>query len=212
MSIPIEELVASLSTTMKSSHIGQEAIELANLQNQLATTLFCATNQGFSSGPDLQPPNTPTQTSPGWTNYLPDPHAPMQRSSSMSGRQKPRRRSSASLLQRPDEDVFMMEEDEKAEVEDILYGRNNNSFHSSSPTYHPHHEIPHHMPDYYSSYLSSYDVGMSAASSTPFASGDPFLASLRPQLQTHSHATNMIAPQKAFLPQLTQSHIQSMNT
>ncbi|KAJ7367901.1 hypothetical protein DFH08DRAFT_946877 [Mycena albidolilacea] len=65
MSISMEDLCASLS----SSHVGQEAMDLAALQVQLAQTLFCQsmTSSAASQRQDdraHQPCNTPTGRTP----------------------------------------------------------------------------------------------------------------------------------------------------
>ncbi|KAJ4472022.1 hypothetical protein J3R30DRAFT_3298575 [Lentinula aciculospora] len=63
MSLSVDDLVSSLS----SSHIGQEALDLAALQTQLAQTLF-SQPIAYSSDPSLdsfhQPCNTPTGRTP----------------------------------------------------------------------------------------------------------------------------------------------------
>ncbi|KAJ7937422.1 hypothetical protein B0H13DRAFT_1483941, partial [Mycena leptocephala] len=64
MSLSIEDLCASLS----SSHVGQEAMDLAALQVQLAQTLFCQSMASASATQRqddyAQPCNTPTGRTP----------------------------------------------------------------------------------------------------------------------------------------------------
>ncbi|KAJ7283400.1 hypothetical protein C8J57DRAFT_1120892 [Mycena rebaudengoi] len=66
MSLSVEDLVSSLS----SSHIGQEAMDLAALQVQLAQTLFCQSMSSSSMAAQdrkddyNQPCNTPTNRTP----------------------------------------------------------------------------------------------------------------------------------------------------
>ncbi|KAJ7646144.1 hypothetical protein B0H17DRAFT_959244 [Mycena rosella] len=65
MSLSMDDLCASLS----SSHVGQEAMDLAALQVQLAQTLFCQSMTASASIPQrrddcAQPCNTPTGRTP----------------------------------------------------------------------------------------------------------------------------------------------------
>ncbi|TFK43044.1 hypothetical protein BDQ12DRAFT_661782 [Crucibulum laeve] len=60
MSISVDDLVSSLS----SSHIGQEALDLATLQAQLAQTLFGQTIASSSSTNPRQVPRGPSHTQP----------------------------------------------------------------------------------------------------------------------------------------------------
>ncbi|KAF7301570.1 hypothetical protein MIND_00722500 [Mycena indigotica] len=63
MSLTVEDLCASLS----SSHVGQEAIDLAALQVQLSQTLFCeplASTPSARPNDYAQPCNTPTGRTP----------------------------------------------------------------------------------------------------------------------------------------------------
>ncbi|KAH6896480.1 hypothetical protein BKA70DRAFT_1316581 [Coprinopsis sp. MPI-PUGE-AT-0042] len=84
MSISVDDLISSFS----SSHIGQEATELAQLQAQLAETLFNANSFASSSrrGRDYHCP-TPTGRAPSSSNYM-DAFVGQSRSrsSSISGR------------------------------------------------------------------------------------------------------------------------------
>ena len=84
MSLSVDDLISSFS----SSHIGQEATDLAQLQAQLAETLFNANSFASSSrrGRDYQCP-TPTGRTPSSSNFM-DAFAGQSRSrsSSMSGR------------------------------------------------------------------------------------------------------------------------------
>ncbi|KAJ7229063.1 hypothetical protein GGX14DRAFT_616588 [Mycena pura] len=57
MSLSVEDLCTSLA----SSHVGQEAIDLAALQVQLAQTLFIATSSSRRQDEYAQPCNTPTR-------------------------------------------------------------------------------------------------------------------------------------------------------
>ncbi|KAF7330768.1 hypothetical protein MVEN_02415700 [Mycena venus] len=60
MSVSMDDLCASLS----SSHVGQEAMDLAALQVQLAQTLFCQSMASSSNESGAQPCNTPTGRTP----------------------------------------------------------------------------------------------------------------------------------------------------
>ncbi|KAJ7087225.1 hypothetical protein B0H15DRAFT_751151, partial [Mycena belliarum] len=65
MSLSMDDLCASLS----SSHVGQEAMDLAALQAQLAQTLFCQSMSSTAAVPQqrdeyAQPCNTPTGRTP----------------------------------------------------------------------------------------------------------------------------------------------------
>ncbi|KAJ7122829.1 hypothetical protein C8R44DRAFT_621711 [Mycena epipterygia] len=133
MSLSMDDLCASLS----SSHVGQEAMDLAALQVQLAQTLFCqSTSVSVSNTPRqddyAQPCNTPTGRTP---------------SSSFSwGQMIDPSRHSEPAPRRNTEDHFRdeMEEDERM-VEDLLIPtspmspKQQNSAavrsHQTSPTY-----------------------------------------------------------------------------
>ncbi|KAK7061375.1 hypothetical protein R3P38DRAFT_3302575 [Favolaschia claudopus] len=109
MNVPMDDLCASLS----SSHVGQEAIDLAALQVQLAQALF-AQSLASSSTPQRthdydQPCNTPTGRTPS-ASFSWSPLAVVD----ASHHTEPLRRNSESQQVRDE-----MEEDEKM-VEDLL--------------------------------------------------------------------------------------------
>ncbi|TFK56230.1 hypothetical protein OE88DRAFT_1641916 [Heliocybe sulcata] len=103
MSFSVDDLVASL----KSNHIGQEAMDLAALQAQLKQTLFCATSASTSQQRhDAEPYHctTPTASTPG---------------SSFSWSHMPHRRKGSVASIAMEEDIAEMEEDERM-VEELL--------------------------------------------------------------------------------------------
>ncbi|KAG2014070.1 hypothetical protein CC2G_010917 [Coprinopsis cinerea AmutBmut pab1-1] len=66
MSISVDDLISSFS----SSHIGQEAMDLAQLQAQLSESLFGANMPSSSRrGRDYQPCNTPTARTPTSSSF-----------------------------------------------------------------------------------------------------------------------------------------------
>ncbi|KII96039.1 hypothetical protein PLICRDRAFT_237035 [Plicaturopsis crispa FD-325 SS-3] len=135
MSISVEDLVASLS----SNHIGQEALDLAALQAQLAQTLFA---QPSSSAQQQQPCNTPTATS----SFAYSPICDSRRRNSSVSSQRP------SILNEEIEDERM--------VEDILTPTP-----SSPSNYHPHH---HHHSHHHHHQFGGHDTYSSFASTDPF--------------------------------------------
>ncbi|KAJ7929189.1 hypothetical protein B0H13DRAFT_2248196 [Mycena leptocephala] len=126
MSLSIEDLCASLS----SSHVGQEAMDLAALQVQLAQTLFCQSMASASATQRqddyAQPCNTPTGRTP---------------SASFSWGQMvdPSRQSDPAPRRSTDEHSHdEMEEDERM-VEDLLIP---NSPMPQNPTAESSHRVP----------------------------------------------------------------------
>ncbi|KZT20672.1 hypothetical protein NEOLEDRAFT_1151234 [Neolentinus lepideus HHB14362 ss-1] len=101
MSFSVDELVASL----KSNHIGQEAMDLAALQVQLSQTLF--TSASTSQRHDAEPfhCNTPTASTP---------------SSSFSWSHMSHRRKGSVASISMEDDIAEMEEDERI-VEELLF-------------------------------------------------------------------------------------------
>ncbi|KAF7354964.1 hypothetical protein MSAN_01411500 [Mycena sanguinolenta] len=114
MSLSMDDLCASLS----SSHVGQEAIDLAALQVQLAQTLFCQSMAASSAaqqqrqGDYAQPCNTPTGRTPS-ASFSWSPMAMIDSSLQPNPPITPRRNADEHVVR--DE----MEEDERM-VEDLL--------------------------------------------------------------------------------------------
>ncbi|KAJ6516284.1 hypothetical protein C8R45DRAFT_959599 [Mycena sanguinolenta] len=108
----MDDLCASLS----SSHVGQEAIDLAALQVQLAQTLFCqsmaASSAAQRQGDCAQPCNTPTGRTPS-ASFSWSPMAMVDSSHQPNPPMTPRRNADEHVVR--DE----MEEDERM-VEDLL--------------------------------------------------------------------------------------------
>ncbi|KAJ6510225.1 hypothetical protein C8R47DRAFT_1097137 [Mycena vitilis] len=100
-----------LCASMSSSHVGQEAMDLAALQVQLAQTLFCQSMAASSAPPQrqkddyAQPCNTPTGRTPS-ASFSWGPMVDLARQSDPAPR-------------RSMDDNFEMEEDERM-VEDLL--------------------------------------------------------------------------------------------
>ncbi|KAF5331567.1 hypothetical protein D9611_007560 [Ephemerocybe angulata] len=173
MSISIDDLVSSFS----SSHIGQEANDLAALQAQLAQTLFAASSSSFASSSRFQSSPIPQGAREPCTT--PTPRSPVQSSFSSWGEiDRPAyrsRSSSISLSNSGYEDT----EDEMM-VEGLLLpasastsaaSENNHSipFMQRTPSHSYHQRTP----------SMSYD---SAPPASPFTSSDPFY------LQAQAHA------------------------
>ncbi|RDB20470.1 hypothetical protein Hypma_012385 [Hypsizygus marmoreus] len=161
MSISIDDLANSFS----SSHIGQEAIDLAALQAQLAQTLFgqsiaqsSGTRQVTRRSSYSQPCNTPTFSSSFTLTGRDLSEAQRQNSSSSSWSLE-----GSSYDGRDD-----MEEDERM-VEDLLVPR--------SPTSKTHYYSPHNQP--------------TSESSSSFTSTDPFYIA---QCQAQNHNTSPHSP------------------
>lgn len=119
MSISVDDLVASLN----ANHIGQEAIDLANLQAQLAQTLYCHTpplpmdtptprHRGYA-----QPLNTPTSRTPSSSFSFDRSEFHRRRSSSVASARA--RGSTLDERSEREPDVEEMDEDERM-VEDLL--------------------------------------------------------------------------------------------
>jgi len=119
MSISVDDLVASFS----GSHIGQEAIDLATLQAQLAQTLFSqqipSNMHGQNSRTDKgdgQPCNTPTARTPSSSFGFGQIGDIRRGSSSSMSRSRSRKNS---IVDETWRDVDEMDEDEQM-VEDLL--------------------------------------------------------------------------------------------
>ncbi|OBZ71817.1 hypothetical protein A0H81_08182 [Grifola frondosa] len=117
MSISVEDLVASFS----SNHIGQEAIDLATLQAQLAQTLFCAlpppsSAQNIPRTDRTQPSNTPAARTPSSSFCWEAGDAPWTWGSAVANA---RSRRSMSIDEK-EHDNDDMDEDERM-VEDLLF-------------------------------------------------------------------------------------------
>ncbi|KDQ65046.1 hypothetical protein JAAARDRAFT_43849 [Jaapia argillacea MUCL 33604] len=143
MSFTVDDLVASFG----SSHIGQEALDLAALQAQLTQTLFSAA-QPRQEAYHAQPCNTPTASTPSSSNFNWGQIQMHRRSSSV-----------ASTSSRKDDrgDMDDMDEDERM-VEELLWPSSpstSSASHNQFPFNHSHshsHPIPspakHRSPSY----------------------------------------------------------------
>ncbi|KAJ7067917.1 hypothetical protein C8F01DRAFT_1078604 [Mycena amicta] len=173
MSLTVEDLCASLS----SSHVGQEAIDLAALQVQLAQTLFCQSISSSSvptqSTDDYaQPCNTPTSRTPSSSFSW----SPMVDVSRQTDTVSPRRNA---------EDIFRdeMDEDERM-VEDLLMPKSPMSAMPQTPT---------HKAQQGSATYSSMD-----ASPSLFTSTDPFYIAQLQAAQNYGLSHQSVFTQPAF--------------
>ncbi|KIY45970.1 hypothetical protein FISHEDRAFT_60810 [Fistulina hepatica ATCC 64428] len=173
MSVSVEDLVASLS----SNHIGQEAIDLAGLQAQLAQVLFSGHQLAVSQDcrrECSQPCNTPTRRTPSSSfSFPPDPTLP--------------RRNADEL---PPND--MDDEDERM-VEDTLYPTSVSSPQTFS---HCHPSKLHYVPN----------TTAAVESTSSFTTTDPFYLSKVQELRAPPKPTffsQMARPsaQSPFIPQ-----------
>jgi hypothetical protein len=187
MSISVDDLVASLS----GSHIGQEAMDLAALQAQLAQTLFTqqissnAIGKSTDMGGDGQLCNTPIARTPSSSFCFGHFGDRRSRSNSNAGpRSRSRKNSVADDHSWP---VDEMDEDEQM-VEDLLAP--SSPIASPSFAYTP--RSPQSSPFTYTSYNE-------ASSGSSFTSTDPFYiaqvqASQNPQPTPHSLFTQSGRP------------------
>ncbi|TDL29598.1 hypothetical protein BD410DRAFT_798149 [Rickenella mellea] len=197
MSISVDDLVSSLS----SNHIGQEAIDIADLQVQLQQALRYQSQQ--TNNPAFAPCNTPTARTPSSINW-----------SQLADANRRRRSSIASLASRKNSvdrgnDIAeeAMEEDEEGAVEDIL----------SSPMS----AVSHNNPEstswaYHYAQSGNPHVATSGGcepispshSGSSFASTDPFFAVAQaPQQQSNSFfaQNGRVSQQSPFLTPTQQS-------
>ncbi|EPT03133.1 hypothetical protein FOMPIDRAFT_144895 [Fomitopsis schrenkii] len=169
MSVSVDDLVASFN----SNHIGQEAIDLANLQAQLAQALR---NQASTSAQPVQrrayaPSNTPLARTPSSSMcWEPSDFARARSSSVANGTQ-------LRGIEENMQDADAMDEDERM-VEEMLFASSNNSFAqtllSSSPATYPgmlsrRPSIPH-----VSSTLDTAQAELPSPNTSHFATTDPF--------------------------------------
>ncbi|KAJ7162615.1 hypothetical protein C8R43DRAFT_303884 [Mycena crocata] len=194
MSLSMDDLCASLS----SSHVGQEALDLAALQLQLAQTLFCqsiAVSSATQRKDDYpQPCNTPTGRTPSssfsWGQMIdPSRHSEL----------PPRRNT---------EDHFRdeMEEDERM-VEDLLIPAS-----PMSPKQQPTAAVRSQQTS--PSYPATYQP--SDTSSSLFTTTDPFYMAQLQAAQNYSVAPPSVFSQAAFpsqqSPFMMHSNFQRHNT
>ncbi|KAF6762485.1 hypothetical protein DFP72DRAFT_841625 [Ephemerocybe angulata] len=169
MSISIDDLVSSFS----SSHIGQEANDLAALQAQLAQTLFAASSSSFASSSRFQ--SSPFQQGAREPCTTPTPRSPVQSSFSSWGeidRPAYRSRSSSISLSNSgyeDTEDEMMVEGLLIPASTSTSSASENTFMQRTPSHSYHQRTP----------SMSYD---SAPPASPFTSSDPFY------LQAQAHA------------------------
>jgi len=200
MSMPVDDLLNSLTTSFKANHIGDEAAELAKLQKQLTQALYHANNSASYN----QTPNTPTQTNAAWS-FSDEPGTGRPRSTSRIWSQPPRQQT---VIEEDSDQAMVIDE---AEVEDLLAGHTHSST-ASNRAYgaHTQHMAMSHTPTHSMQYVSEYPTASSPTSS--FIATDPFYASISRSNQTsaRSDSHNMIAPQSAFLgQQQTRSSVQT---
>ncbi|EPQ59692.1 hypothetical protein GLOTRDRAFT_114307 [Gloeophyllum trabeum ATCC 11539] len=184
MSFSVDDLVASL----KGNHIGQEALDLAALQAQLAQTLF--TPQRHAEPAEYAHHcNTPTASTPSssftWS------HMPHRRKSSVA---------SLTTQRSMDEDITEMEEDEKM-VEELLWPSSpstssastssQTSFHHAQPAS-AHHQTPASPAFPQRNTAPSYAYTYSAEPTSIFATQDPFYVA-QMQAAQNAHAPAFFA-------------------
>ncbi|KAJ3713863.1 hypothetical protein FB446DRAFT_757841 [Lentinula raphanica] len=192
MSLSVDDLVSTLS----SSHIGQEALDLAALQTQLAQTLFpqsIAPSSETSSDSFHPPCNTPTGRTP---------------SSSFSWGQV---LDVQQRLSRRDEMIDDVEDERM--VEDILVpsspASNGYSASHSQPLAYPHSQKSHHKGHYSrttSSFPPSPSFPSSVSDSSSFTATDPFYLAQLQAMQNSSAPSalsqfGMPAQQSPFMQQ-----------
>lgn len=177
-SFSVDDLVASMS----SNHIGQEAMELAALQAQLAQTLY--SSQAVPMANDHRRAthaNTPIACTPTSSSFWERPEFSRRRSNSIANKRE---------LEEQYESVDAMEEDELM-VEDMLFPSNASSADATtypashmppppSPTLYPRHSHSHSRKS--SASFSSMHYDAQSPGGSLFATTDPFyLAQLAAQ-------------------------------
>ncbi|THH27722.1 hypothetical protein EUX98_g6465 [Antrodiella citrinella] len=170
MSISVDDLVASLN----SNHIGQEAIDLATLQAQLAKTLYTSYTTPHASQRAYPPSNTPTSRTPSSSMGWERSDGPRARSSSVVSL---KRRGSLMEDRVSEREVYLEETDEDERmVEDLICPSSPITSHIS-----PSHPYP------------SYPLQSSAAANSPDGS----------RYGSSSSSHNMLGTQMEYSPSTT---------